>query len=284
MTYQHIDAQATTGALGAEISGVDLSQPLGKPVLDELHQALLDHLVIFFRNQTMTPGELAAFGKQFGELEEEPFIPRSQDNPGVHVMKGFDPDKPVARTLNWHVDHTYREIPTMGIVLHGIDVPEAGNDTLFANMYLAYEALAPEMKEFLSKLTAIHDVCQYGLNSGIESIATEDAIERLAIMRKHFPQVEHPLICTHPETGRKMLYYNPAWVSGIKGFSKLESEAIRKLLSEHTAQPIFQCRFRWHNGSVAFWDNRAVQHSPVPDYFGKRNMQRVAIGCDWHPS
>ena len=273
-----------TAALGAEIADVDLTQPLDQSVLSEVRQALLDHLVLCFRGQKLSEAELAAFGKQFGPLEVEPFIRPSKDQPGVHVMGGYSAESPAGRTLGWHMDHTYMDVPTWGIALQAVDVPDAGNDTLFANTYSAYEALAPEMKTFLSSLTAIHDVCHYSLESGLLNIDTESEIEQLAHMRKHFPKVEHPLICNHPETGRKMIYFNPAWVSGIKGFSNEESDAVISFLKTHMVNPAFQCRLRWENDALAFWDNRCVIHSPVPDYFGKRQMQRVAIGGDWQPN
>ncbi len=283
-SYRHIEVRGMTAALGAEVSGVDLSRQLDQSVLAEIRQALLDHLVIYFRDQALSETQLADFGRQFGELEVEPFIRASKDEPGVHVTKGFHPDRPHGRTLNWHMDHTYLEVPTWGIVLQGVDVPQAGNDTLFANTYLSYEALAPQMQVFLSGLTAIHDICQYSLDSGILNIDTEEGIEELAIMRKQFPKVEHPLVCTHPETGRKMIYFNPAWVIGIKGFSREESHVVVSFLKQHMVKPIFQCRIRWQNNTIAFWDNRCLIHSPVPDYMGKRLMQRVAIGGDWRPS
>ena len=283
-SYQRIEVRRITDALGAEVSGVNLSQSLDPSVLTEIRQALLDHLVICFRDQELSEAQLADFGRQFGSLEVEPFIRASNKEPGIHVTKGFHPDRPTGRTLGWHMDHTYLEVPTWGIALHGIDVPQVGNDTLFANTYLSYEALAPQMQVFFSGLTAIHDICQYSLDSGILNIDNEEGIEQLAIMRKHFPKVEHPLICTHPETGRKMIYFNPAWVIGIKDFSREESNAVVSFLKQHMVNPIFQCRIRWRNNTVAFWDNRCLIHSPVPDYMGKRLMQRVAIGGDWRPS
>ncbi len=282
--YHHIKVRPITAALGAEVSGIDLSQPIDQASLAEVRQALLDHLVICFRDQELSEAQLAAFGQQFGSLEVEPFIRASKDEAGVHVTKGFHPDRPMGRTLGWHMDHTYLEVPTWGIALQAVDIPEAGNDTLFANLYLSYEELAPQMQGFLSGLTAIHDICQYSLDSGILNIDNEEGIGQLAIMRRKFPKVEHPLVCTHPETGRKMIYFNPAWVIGIKGFSREESNVVVSFLKQHLVKPIFQCRIRWQNNSVAFWDNRCLIHSPVPDYMGKRRMQRVAIGGDWRPS
>ncbi len=198
-SYQRIEVRRITDALGAEVSGVNLSQPLDPSVIAEIRQALLNNLVICFRDQELSEAQLADFGRQFGSLEVEPFIRASNKEPGIHVTKGFHPDRATGRTLGWHMDHTYLEVPTWGIALQGIDVPQTGNDTLFANTYLSYEALAPQMQVFLSGLTAIHDICQYSLDSGILNIDSEEGIEQLAIMRKQFPKVEHPVICTHPQ-------------------------------------------------------------------------------------
>ena len=161
--------------------------------------------------------------------------------------------------------------------------PTVGGDTLFSSSYEAYEGLSPLMKEIVEDKTAIHDVLQYGLNSGHHSIETERSIEILMKMRKGFPQTEHPLVCRHPETGRKMLYLNKAWTTAIKDLAPHESAAILNMLKEHSLRDIYQCRVRWYNKSLLLWDNRCVQHSPNSDYTGQRRMLRLALHSDWVP-
>jgi taurine dioxygenase len=282
--YNHIEVEPLTNACGAMVTGVDLHQPLDGAVKDELYQALVDNLVIFFRDQDLSPPELAALGQEFGPLEDEPFIPKRGDTPGVYGMKGASADRLTVQNLNWHIDHSYREIPTMGIILQAIDPPEYGGDTIFANMYLAFESLSEEMQNFVSRLTGIHDVLNYGLQSGLQSVKDVNAIDHLRVMRENFQIVEHPLVCTHPDTAQKFLYVNPAWTCGVKELEPKEANSLLAFLFDNIVQPKFQCLFQWEPGSIAFWDNRSALHSPVPDRYGKRIMQRVAIGTDWKPS
>jgi taurine dioxygenase len=187
------------------------------------------------------------------------------------------------QNLGWHADHTYQRNPSMGAMLYARDVPSAGGDTLFASNYLSYEGLSPAMQAFLEDKIAIHDVLQYGLNSGHHSAATVGAIDMLRKMRERFPQMEHPLVCRHPESGRKMLYLNQAWTIAIKGLNRDESDAVLTMLKRHSVRDIFCCRFRYRNNSLMLWDNRAVQHSPNSDYTGNRLMWRVALHSDWVP-
>jgi taurine dioxygenase len=181
------------------------------------------------------------------------------------------------------VDHSYQKNPSFGAMLYAVDVPAVGGDTLFASNYLSYEGLSQPMKDFLADKIAIHDVLQYGLNSGHHSTATPQALQMLMKMRERFPQTEHPLICKHPETGRTMLYLNHAWTVAIKGLKKNESDAVLNMLKEHSTKNVYCCRFRYRKGSLMFWDNRAVQHSPNSDYSGQRLMLRLALHSDWQP-
>jgi taurine dioxygenase len=168
-------------------------------------------------------------------------------------------------------------------MLYALKVPSVGGDTLFASSYESYENLSPTMQSMLEDKTGIHDVLQYGLNSGHHSTETVKAINVLAKMRESFPQTEHPLICKHPETGRKMLYINKAWTTAIKGLQKHESQALLDMLKEHSLQDRFQCRVRWQDKSLLLWDNRCVQHSPNSDYTEERRMLRLALHSDWVP-
>ncbi|MBL8643135.1 MAG: TauD/TfdA family dioxygenase [Rhodospirillaceae bacterium] len=274
-----------TGALGAEVGGIDLSRPLSPSLKAELDQAILEHSVLVFRNQSLSPTQLKQLGHQFGEIEDEPFIPKLEGHKGVYLLSGAGGARLTTQNLHWHVDHSYREIPSYGTFLYAVDVPEVGGDTMFASMSKAYEALSPAMQRIAEGLVVIHDVLQYGLQAGHMSLARPEFIGRLQGMRSVYPQIEHPLVCTHPETGRKFLYINPAWAAGIKGMSPQESQALLSFLNVHaTQQPKLQCRVRWENKTLVFWDNRCVQHSPIADYTDARVMHRVAIAGTWRPA
>lgn len=279
------DIVPLTGALGCEIFGVDLAN-LDEASFAKIHAAFLRYSAIMFHDQNLTQEQFAEFGRRFGALEDEPFLPHKGDVPGVFYLKGApqNASRLSTQNLGWHADHTYQKNPSLGAMLYAIDVPAAGGDTLFASNYLAYEGLSPAMKDFLADKIGIHDVLQYGLNSGHHSTATMKGLGMLTGMRSKFPQMEHPLVCTHPETGRKMLYLNQAWTVAIKDLHKEESEAILGMLKAHALKDIYRCRFRYRNGSLMLWDNRAVQHSPNSDYLTERFMWRVALHSDWEPS
>ena len=284
MSPGSMEVRPLTGALGCEIFGVDLAK-LSSAEFARIHQAFLDYSAVMFHDQILTQEQLADFGKRFAKLEDEAFLPHRGDVPGVFYLRGAPKNAQTISTQNlgWHADHTYQRNPSMGAMLYAREVPAAGGDTLFASNYLSYENLSPAMQLFLEDKIAIHDVLQYGLNSGHHSTATVAAIEMLRGMRAKFPQVEHPLICRHPETGRKMLYLNQAWTVAIKGLTREESEAVLNMLKRHSIRDVFCCRFRYRNNSLMFWDNRAVQHSPNSDYTGSRLMWRVALHSDWEP-
>lgn len=274
-----------TGAMGAELQGVDLSQPIDPPTFAAIHQALLDHQVLVFRDQKLERQHIAAFGKLWGELEVEPFIPNKDGlDDRVYTMTGASAKRLSTQKLGWHVDHSYQKNPSFGAVLYGVDVPEVGGDTLFANMAMAYDELSPAMRAFLADKKAIHDVLSYGMQSGHLTTAEVEGLEKMVKMRRAMPQVAHPLVATHPETGRKFLYLNQAWTVAIQDLTLEESKAILGYLNQHAVQPKFQCRVRWRNGTVVMWDNRCVQHSPTADYDAPRIMLRVAIHGSWEPA
>lgn len=279
-----LEVRPLTGALGCEIFGVDLAN-LSDAGLAAIRQALVDYSAVMFHDQTLTQQQFADFGQRFGKLEDEPFLPFRGDVPGVFYLRGAPKSGKVLSTQNlgWHADHTYQRNPSMGAMLYAQDVPAAGGDTLFASNYLSYENLSPAMQVFLEDKTGIHDVLQYGLNSGHHSAATVGAIDMLRKMREKFPQMEHPLVCRHPESGRKMLYINQAWTIAIKGLTRDESDAVLNMLKRHSVRDVFCCRFRYRNRSLMLWDNRAVQHSPNSDYTGHRLMWRLALHSDWVP-
>jgi taurine dioxygenase len=279
-----LDIRPMTGALGAEIYGLDV-RSIDGTTFDQIYQAWLDYSVLVFRDQELDEESFAAFGKRFSKLEEEPFVPHKSDTEGVYYFFGApkNADKLSSQNLGWHMDHSYQKNPSMGAMLYALDVPAVGGDTLFSSNYEAYEGLSPAMQAMLEDKIAIHDVLQYGLNSGHHSIATVKAINVLAKMRENFPQMEHPLICKHPETGRQMLYINKAWTVGIKNMLQEESKALIDMLKAHSLKDIYQCRVRWYNKSLLLWDNRCVQHSPNSDYTKARRMLRLALHSDWIP-
>jgi len=279
-----LDIRPMTGALGCEIHGVDLAK-LSDGEFAGIYQAFLDYSVVVFRDQELDERSFADFGLRFGKLEDEPFVPNKTKTPGVYFFRGAGGQQKLStQNLGWHMDHSYQQNPSLGAMLYALDVPKAGGDTLFSSSYLAYDYLSEPMKEFLKDKVAIHDVLQYGMNSGHFAISKVESLERLAQMRKKFPQVEHPLITTHPETGRKMLYINKAWTTAIKDLHPAESKALLDMLKEHSLQDRFQCRVRWYNKSLMIWDNRCVQHSPNVDYHEPRIMLRVALHSDWVPA
>ena len=278
-----LDIRPMTGAMGCEIHGVDLAR-LDDATFEAIHRAFLDYQVVVFRDQELDEETFGAFGKRFGKLEEEPFLPTKTATPGVYFFRGAGGQELSTQNLGWHMDHSYQKNPSLGAALYAQDVPAAGGDTLFANSYLAYDYLSEPMKKFLEDKIAIHDVLHYGIAAGHFAISTEEGLDRLTKMRRKFPQVEHPLVCRHPETGRKMLYINKAWTTAIKGLTADESTAILNMLKAHSLQDRFQCRVRWYNKTLLVWDNRCVQHSPNVDYTAPRRMLRLALHSDWVPA
>ncbi|MEC9375967.1 MAG: TauD/TfdA family dioxygenase [Pseudomonadota bacterium] len=279
-----IDIRPLTAALGAEVYGIDVKN-LDSTTFDQIYQAWLKYSVLIFRDQTLSEQEFADFGRRFSELEEEPFVPNKSETEGVYYFFGAPKNSKrlSSQNLGWHMDHSYQKNPSMGAMLYALDVPAVGGDTLFASSYESYEGLSPAMQEILEGKTAIHDVLQYGLNSGHQSIETVKSIEMLAKMREKFPPMEHPLICKHPETGRKMLFINKAWTVAIKDMLQEESKALIEMLKAHSLKDIYQCRVRWYNKSLLLWDNRCVQHSPNSDYTESRRMLRLALHSNWIP-
>jgi taurine dioxygenase len=263
------------GALGAEISGVDLSQPLETDIIAQIRQALLDHLVIFFRDQAMTSEHYMAFAKAFGTPIEYPLVKGVDGYPLItEIVKRED------QTVNfggvWHSDTTYLETPPMGSMLLAREVPPYGGDTMFANQYLAYEALSAPYRAFLDGLVAVNSSAKADVSK-----TREDMIRGAGGAKAPDFLSEHPVVRTHPETGRRGLYINVAHTSHFRGMTEKESAPILDYLFQHQVQPEFTCRFTWRVGSLAFWDNRAAQHYPVNDYHGfRRVMHRITLAGD----
>jgi len=265
-----------TGALGAEILGIDLSKKLSKKHFNLIKNTLNEYHVIFFRKQDISPVQLVTFGKNFGKLEIHPLIPTLKDFPEIIELKSAD-DGPGPYSRNsriWHSDMTYTKIPPMGAILKAITIPESGGNTMFLNACLAYEQLSKKMKNFLSKLQAVHSIV---MTSTKEEILSEQGLSRFAKMQKALPPVEHPVIKIHPETGKKCIYVNEAFTSHITGLNHNESDSLLDFLYKHLHNPDFQCRFIWEKNSIAFWDNQVTQHFAVGDYNTKRIMHRLTI-------
>lgn len=272
--YSHIDVHPVSGALGAEIKGVDISIPLEAEVVSEIRDALLKHLVIFFQNQVISPQQQLNFAEQFGIPMEYPQLKGLPDCPLVTEVIKLEHE-----TLNfggvWHSDTTYLQQPPMASLLYAIEIPPYGGDTLFSNQYMAYETLSDGLKKTLSELVAVNT------SSKPEVSMTREDRMREAGMELNILSASHPAVRTHPETGNKALFVNKAHTTHFKDWTESESKSLLEFLFQHQVRTEFTCRFRWEKNSLAFWDNRCVQHNPVNDYQGfRRKMHRVTIAGD----
>ena len=276
MRNSHITIQPIAGALGAEIHGVDVAQELDDGVIGEIRQALLDHGVIFFRDQTLDREHHKAFTRRFGEIFVHPNYKGLTADPAIVDIKREPGDKKIVGE-DWHTDTTMVADPPMGAILYAIEVPPYGGDTLFANQYLAYEALSDGLKRTLENLRAIHTDRmvagpQAAMNAQRSTKVREDADWRETIS-------VHPVVRTHPETGRKLLFVNRSYTVGFEGWTEAESKPLLEFLLEHGHRPEFTCRFRWDNGSIAFWDNRCTKHLAVHDAGPFRRIMRRTQIC-----
>lgn len=274
-----IEVRPITGALGAEIHGVDISQDLDDQVFGEIRQALLDHCVIFFRDQDLDVERQKAFARRFGDIFIHPNFAGTGSDPEVVEVRREPGDKMIVGGENWHTDTTMVANPPMGAVLYAIETPSYGGDTLFANQYLAFEALSDGMKRMLSGLKAMHsDRNSAGPNSvrnayrSTKTRADADWRETVNV---------HPVIRTHPETGRKLLFVNKAYTFAFEGMTEQESKPLLDYLFELGHRPEFTCRFRWQPGSVGVWDNRCTKHLALNDTGSNRRlMRRIQIAGD----
>jgi taurine dioxygenase len=270
MAYQAIRVEKVTPLIGAEIDGVDLSQPLDDRTVKEIQEAFTENQVIFFRDQHLSVDQHKAFGRLFGELVVHPAAPSLvEGHPEILVIHADEKSKHVAGE-NWHTDVSCDPTPPLGSMLYMHELPPVGGDTLFASMYAAYDALSEPMKRFLEPLTAIHDGEHvYRGRYGVDETG------------KTYPRAEHPVIRTHPVSGKKALYVNRGFTTKIPQLKRHESNAVLEMLYQHIEIPEFQCRFRWKVNSLAFWDNRCVQHHAMWDYFPqRRHGHRVTIKGD----
>ena len=268
-----MDVKSIAGALGAEILGVDLSRPLSAPTVAGIRRALLDHLVVFFRDQRLDSQQFLAFACAMGQPIEYPFVKGLPGYPLIIPVLKLEHERSNFGGI-WHSDTAYLEAPPMGSMLLAREVPPVGGDTLFANQYLAYETLSPGMQRMLEGLVGVNSSVKADVSrtreDGMRANAREDA--------KREYVAEHPVVRTHPETGRKALYVNVGHTLRFKDMTEEESAPLLAWLFQHQVRPEFTCRFRWEAGSLAFWDNRCVQHNPVNDYRGHRRlMHRITL-------
>lgn len=263
-----------SSALGAQISGIDISQPLSPQDRDTIEQALLEHQVLFFRDQPIDPRQQARFAAYFGDLHIHPIYPNVPEQPEVLVLDTAVTD--VRDNAIWHTDVTFLPTPALGAVLSAKLLPAFGGDTLWASGIAAYEALSSPLKGMLEGLTATHDFIR---SFPLERFGTtaEDRVRWEEARRKN-PPLSHPVIRTHPVSGRRSLFVNEGFTTRINELSESESEVILKLLFAHATRPEFTIRWRWQANDVAFWDNRVTQHFAVDDYRpARRVMHRATI-------
>ena len=271
MRSNQLDIQPMSGNTGAEIGGIDLSGPLSDGEVDGVRRVLARYGVVVFRDQSLTPEQHIATARRFGGIDINRFFAHADGYPEIALVV-----KEPGQTMNigggWHTDHSYDQIPALGSMLYARDVPPSGGDTMFSSMYAAYDALSDGLKDTLGRLRAMHSSRHVfgqrreGLKGriGNAELATQDAI--------------HPVVISHPDSGKKALYVNPGFTIGIEGWTAEESQALLSFLYRHAARPEFTCRLQWRNGSLAFWDNRSTWHYALNDYQGQRRlMHRITI-------
>ena len=276
MPSNALDIRPVAGALGAEILGIDLDHDLGEESVAAIRQAWLKHCVIFFRDQTLPPEKFLGVARRFGEPVEYPFIKGIEGFPEITPVIKLEQEKMNFGGL-WHSDTAYLERPPMATMLIAREVPPFGGDTLFANMYLAYETLSDGMKRVLEGMVTVNSSAKADVTKTREDRMRDGAKEDA---KKQYV-AEHPVVRTHPETGRKALYVNGGHTLRFKDMTEQESAPLLQFLFAHATRPEFTCRFRWEVGSIALWDNRCTQHNPINDYHGfRRVMHRVTLAGD----
>ena len=261
--------------IGGELLGIDLREDLTSEIKELIYEALLVYKVIFFRDQDLTTDQHIHFSKNFGDLEVHPFAPFKEGYP--EVLKITHNKKSPGRENLWHSDVTWRKEPSLGSVLRMLEKPENGGDTLFSDMYAAYDDLSDEVKQRLEGAVAVHDFVGFRKRLIKEGKSPKE----IEAFNKKFPMPEHPVFRTHPDTGKKVIYVNRAFTQYIKGWEENESKDMLDFLYSRASTPEYQCRFAWENNSIAFWDNRACQHYANSDYWPQiRRVERVTIVGD----
>jgi taurine dioxygenase len=266
-----LELEHLSPTIGTVVHGIDLTKPLSDEMFGFLHRLLMDRQVIFFRDQDISLEQHLEVCRRWGSLETIPFLQHHPDYPELlHIKR--DKDNKSYENI-WHHDVTWRTEPSFGSMLRAVSVPDIGGDTMFSDMYAAYEGLPEPIKRACEGLEAVHSI---NVSLGVYADA-----DKLHEMSKRFPPATHPVIRVHPETGRKLIFVNRAHTSYIKGLRRDDSRYLLDYLCDQAAKPEYQCRFRWVANSIAFWDNRSCQHYAVADYFPKpREMYRVTIAGD----
>ena len=274
-TYETIEVRPVAGALGAEIHGVDLAADLPAATVAEIRRAWLEHLVVFFRDQDLSLDRYLAFAERMGEPVEYPFVKGIEGYPKIITVAKL-PHETINFGGVWHSDTAYLERPPMGTMLLAREVPDAGGDTMWANLYAAYETLSPGLKRMLEGVRAVNTSAMADVSK-----TREDRIRDTGFEETREYEAVHPVVRTHPETGRRALYVNPAHTAWFEDMTEEESRPLLDLLCAHAIRPEFTCRFRWEPGSLALWDNRCAWHNPITDYHGHRRvMHRITLAGD----
>jgi taurine dioxygenase len=273
---ESLRVEPVAGALGAEISGVDLSRDLSDATVAEIRRIWLEHLVVFFRDQDLPPARFLAFARRFGQPIEYPFVKGLDDFPEIIPVLKLEQEKINFGGI-WHSDTTYLDVPPMASMLVAREVPPAGGDTEFANMYLAYETLSDGLKRVLDGLVAVNSSAAADVSRTREDRLRDSA--RVDAKKEYV--AAHPVVRVHPETGRRALYVNVAHTVRFEGMTEEESRPLLQYLFQHQVRPELTCRFRWRPRSLAMWDNRCAQHNAINDYQGHRRLlHRITLAGD----
>ena len=277
-TYRHVTVAPVAGACGAIIGGVDLATDLDDDVIAEIRRAVLDHHVVFFRGQHLSPQQQVAFSRRFGPYSPVPFVEPIADHPEViAVIREASETQHYTFGSLWHSDFSFLPEPPFASILHALEVPPSGGDTIWANQHLAYDMLSPGMQSMLEGVVGVHSAVNayspqmQGIHDTFAgmTVHTSDDANRVQ---------QHPVVRVHGETGRKALYVSAQYTIGLDGFSPFDAKPILDLLSAHTTRPELTCRWRWEVGDVAMWDNRSLQHMALADFTGhRRSMLRTTV-------
>jgi taurine dioxygenase len=274
MSYEHIEVTPIAGALGAEVRGVDLAGDISNSVMAEVRGAFARNSVVFFPDQDLEPEDHLAFARRFGGIDVNKFFPNVEGYPEVAEVRK-EPDGKINIGGAWHTDHSYDPEPALGSMLYALEVPDHGGDTMWASMYAAYDALSDGLKEILGRMNAVHSGARA---FGPQNKGSKNRPDDFKFSEQALKEVEHPVICHHPESGRDYLYVNPGFTVRFAGWTEEESQPLLQYLYHHSVRPEFTCRYRWQGKTLAFWDNRCTQHFAINDYHGARRlMNRITV-------
>jgi len=280
--YRLFKTSPCTGSFAATVSGIQIADAIDNDALfEELYAAWLHYQVLFFREQELSPEQHLKLGERFGEIQKQGYAPSMEGHPGLWVQEYPQLYDGLVTDIDWHADSTFRATPTRGSLLYAVDVPVAAGDTVWADMCAAYNDLAPAWQNFTGELSAIHDNMQRNLLKVLEQMEPEQYKQ----VREYLPPNEHPVVCTHPETGRKFLFVSELMTREVCNMNRRESQAILDFLFAHQTRPEYQCRFHWDPGSLALWDNFSTLHRGIFD-FGQQHrlMHRVSFNTPWTPA